>query len=51
MDPHAEAKHTQIRQERENRKRDNAEHRTQKDSSQSFSQAECWLGFGHEARL
>jgi len=51
MNPHANAKHSQIRQERENRNCDDREHRTQKDSSQSFSQAERWLGFCHEAPI
>ena len=51
MNPYADAKDTQIRQEHENRNRNNAEHRTQKDLSQSFSQAECWLGFCHEAPI
>ena len=36
MHPHADAEHAQVRQEREDRNGDNAEHGTQEDSSQSF---------------
>ena len=51
MNPDADLKHTQIREEQQNRNRNNAQHRTQKDLSQSFSQAECWSGLCHETPI
>ena len=51
MNPQADAEQAQVREEDEKGNGDDAEHRTQEDSSQSFPQAKNRLGFCHEVPI